>query len=201
MLWYKPRASAEGRKRGLPIVGLETLEGQLRMLAAIPDAQQIAMLKAVLFYADRTDDQMETMLQLYLKRQMGFAIPFQQELARRAGIEPGAYEAFESEIIVRRNADMAKAAAPLLEKGAAFFGGALFMWRARERRDMTSPPPEFRCSDSKARGQSGSRTRLSRHFRALGTGSGSRAPASFLQLPYRKAACATPPPSPCRRPK
>ena len=118
----------DARNRGIPVIGLETIESQLAMLAAIPEEQQIAMLKAVLHYTDRTEDQMETMVQLYLKRQMGFAIPFQHELARRAGVASGAFEAFETDIIVKRNATMAAAARPQLEKGGTFIGvGALHL--------------------------------------------------------------------------
>jgi hypothetical protein len=122
------RLAEEGRRRRIRVVGLETLEGQLRMLAAIPEAQQVAMLKATLKLIDRRNDLMETMLLLYVRRQMGLAIPFQHELARRAGVAEGAYAAFESELIVRRNAGMAAAARPLLEQGGAFIGvGALHL--------------------------------------------------------------------------
>ena len=48
----------EALKRGVPVTGLETIESQLAMLAAIPEDQQVAMLKAMLHYADRTEDQM-----------------------------------------------------------------------------------------------------------------------------------------------
>jgi uncharacterized protein len=111
---------SEGEKRGIPVVGLETLESQLGLMAAIPEPQQIAMLKATLHFADRSADQMETMLQLYLKRQLGFTIPFQYELARKAGVEPSAFKSFENDLIGKRNTNMAAAALPLLDKGAAF---------------------------------------------------------------------------------
>ena len=44
-------------------------------MAAIPDDQQIAMLRASLKFADRANDTMETLLQLYLERDMGAAWP------------------------------------------------------------------------------------------------------------------------------
>ena len=120
--------AADARKRGIPVVGLETIESQLAMLAAIPEQQQVAMLKAVLHYADRTEDQMETMVQLYLKRQMGLALPFQHELARRAGVAADAFTSFEKDIVGKRNAAMAVKAAPLLAKGGTFIGvGALHL--------------------------------------------------------------------------
>jgi uncharacterized protein len=110
----------EAQKRGIPLVGLETLEGQLAILAAIPEPQQVAMLKATLHFADRTADQMETMLQLYLKRQLGFTIPFQYALAAKAGVDPSAFQSFERDLIDKRNLKMAETARPLLDKGAAF---------------------------------------------------------------------------------
>lgn len=120
--------AAEAKKRKVPVIGLETIESQLAMMADLPETQQIAMLRAVLFHVERTEDQMETMLQLYLNRRMGLAIPFQHELARRAGIAPEQYDAFERTILVKRNHGMAAAARPLLDKGAAFVAvGALHL--------------------------------------------------------------------------
>lgn len=120
--------AADARRRGIPVVGLETLEGQLSMLAEIPEDQQIAMLRAVLHHADRTEDQMETIVQLYLNRQMGLALPFQHELARTAGVAADAFDAFEKDIVIKRNVAMAESAKPLLAKGEAFVGvGALHL--------------------------------------------------------------------------
>lgn len=125
---FDMRLAAEGRMRGLPIIGLETLESQIKAMAAIPEAQQVGMLKAVVTYLDRTDDLMETMLQIYLKRQMGFAVPFQREMAHRAGVDWSAFAAFENEIVANRNAVMLKGVLPLLEAGSAFIGvGALHL--------------------------------------------------------------------------
>ena len=68
------------------------------------------------------------MLQFYLTRRMGLAIPFQLELAKRAGVAATAFDAFESEILRKRNDGMALAARPLLDKGGAFIGvGALHL--------------------------------------------------------------------------
>lgn len=118
----------EAQTLGIPVIGLETIDSQLTALAAIPEDQQVAMLQAALFYADRAEDQMETTVRLYLSRQMGLAMPLQRELARRIGIEPGSFAEFETEIVVRRNAGMAEAAAPLLAKGGIFIGvGALHL--------------------------------------------------------------------------
>jgi uncharacterized protein len=106
--------------------GLETIESQFEIIAAIPEAQQIGMLKAVLFHADRAEDQMETMLQLYLGRQMDFAIPLQHGLAARFGVTPAAFAAFEIELLIKLHHGMVTAVRPLLDRGGAFVAvGAL----------------------------------------------------------------------------
>lgn len=118
----------EGLRRGIPVIGLETLEGQIAQMAAIPEAQQVAMLKATLHFADRTADQMETILQLYLKRQLGYTLPFQYELAHQAGVEPSAFQSFERDLIDKRNVGMVAASRPLLDKGGAFIAvGAMHL--------------------------------------------------------------------------
>jgi uncharacterized protein len=118
----------EGAKRGIAVVGLETIESQIAMMAEIPDDQQVAMLKATVHHLDRVGDQMETMLQLYQARQLGYSIPFQHELARKAGVDPESFHSFERNLISKRNMAMAERARPLLDKGAAFVAvGALHL--------------------------------------------------------------------------
>jgi uncharacterized protein len=116
------RLAMLAKAKGIPVVGLETIEGQLGAFAGLPEDQQIGMVKAALFHAERTADQMETLLQLYLRRQLGFAMPFQKELARQAGVEERAFAGFESELVVRRNRSMAENSMPLLAQGGVFIG-------------------------------------------------------------------------------
>ena len=116
------------KKRGVPVTGLETVKEQLVSLASVPDAQQVEMLKATLHWAKRTDDLMETVLQLYLKRQMGSAWPFQVALARKAGIDPAPLAAFYEKVLLERNVRMRDRALPALEKGGTFIAvGALHL--------------------------------------------------------------------------
>ena len=82
--------AAKARRRGVPVLGLETIDEQFSALAGVPDDQQLQMLRGTLKYADRVDDLMETVLQLYLTRQMGMTWPFQMLLAEKAGIDSGA---------------------------------------------------------------------------------------------------------------
>lgn len=116
------------RERGLAVVGLETIESQLGAMAGIPDDQQLAMLRASLKFADRSNDTMETLLQLYLTRNMGAAWPFHIALAKKAGIERSSFDSFQRRIVSERNQHMRDAALPLLEKGRAMVAvGALHL--------------------------------------------------------------------------
>ena len=122
------RLAEEAKEKGIPVIGLETIELQLAALAGVPDDEQLQMLKVGLKYADRTSDMLETLLQLYLKRQMGAAMPFQIALAEKSGFTAAAFNGFQKALLVDRNAKMAKKAAPLLDKGEAFVAvGALHL--------------------------------------------------------------------------
>ena len=118
----------EAKKESMSIVGLETIEQQLASLADIADSEQIEMLKAGLKFADRTDDMLETMVQLYSKRQMGAAIPFQMALAAKVGTPASAYDGFQKSLLIDRNARMRDKIGPLVDKGSAFVAvGALHL--------------------------------------------------------------------------
>ncbi len=122
------RVAETARARGIPIVGLETVEEQLNAMASVPDDQQIQMLKATLKFADRSDDLMETVVQFYLNRNMGAAWPFQILLARKAGIDPAPLAVFQEKLIVTRNTRMRDGVLPLIDKGGAFVAvGALHL--------------------------------------------------------------------------
>jgi hypothetical protein len=122
------RLAEEAKARKIPVVGLETIEQQLASLAAVPEEQQLDMLRATLRFIDRSDDLMETMLQLYLRREMGAAWPLQKVLARKAGVAPTTYSGLKKELVDDRNVRMRDAALPLLEDGGAFIAvGALHL--------------------------------------------------------------------------
>lgn len=113
---------------GIPIVGLETIEQQLKALASVPLDDQVQILRAGLKYADRTDDLVETMIQLYLTRRISATMPFQLALAKKVGINPAVYKSFENELLTKRNVGMRNRALPLLAKGRLFLGvGALHL--------------------------------------------------------------------------
>ena len=122
------RIAKTGRRRGTPVVGLETIEDQLRAMAAVPEADQLQVLRASLKYHDRSSDLMETMVRRYLARDLGAMWPFQIELARQAGLSPDGFKSFEHQLVGLRNARMRDAALPLLREGGVFIGvGALHL--------------------------------------------------------------------------
>jgi uncharacterized protein YbaP (TraB family) len=122
------RLEAEAKKRGATVVGLETAESQLAAMASVPNDQQILMLKSGLAYAERTDDMIETLVQMYLKRQIGATMPFQKALAEKTGVPASAFEGFIKMLLVDRNARMRDAMKPLFDKGQAFVAvGALHL--------------------------------------------------------------------------
>ncbi len=117
-----------GKARGLEVVGLETIPAQIEALAAVPEQQQLDMLRASLKFADRTDDMMETLVQLYLNRKITAAMPFQIALAREAGVTDQAFVGFQEKLLVERNVKMLDVAAPLLDQGGVFVAvGALHL--------------------------------------------------------------------------
>ena len=122
------QVAGEAQKHGITITGLETIEDQLGALASVPDDQQIAMLKVGLKFIDRADDMTETMVQMYVKRQLGAAMPFQLTLAAQTGMSPSIFDGFKKSLLIDRNARMRNAALPILEKGDAFIAvGALHL--------------------------------------------------------------------------
>jgi uncharacterized protein YbaP (TraB family) len=122
------QVAAEAQKHGITITGLETIEDQLGALASIPDDQQIAMLKVGLNFIDRADDMTETLVQMYVKRQIGAAMPFQLALGAQSGMPPSIFDGFKKSLLIDRNGRMRNAALPLLEKGDAFIAvGALHL--------------------------------------------------------------------------
>ena len=122
------RLESAAKERGATVVGLETAESQLSAMASVPNDQQILMLKSGLAYVDRTDDMIETLVQMYLKRQIGATMPFQKALSEKTGVAGSTYDGFIKTLLIDRNAKMRDAAKPLFDKGQAFVAvGALHL--------------------------------------------------------------------------
>lgn len=116
------------KKNDVPVIGLETLDQQLEALSASPLEDQLEMLRAGLAYVDRSDDLVETLVQIYLNREIGATWPFQIVLAEKAGVAAQSYDSLRESLVVKRNHRMRDEAMALLEKGNAFIAvGALHL--------------------------------------------------------------------------
>jgi uncharacterized protein len=116
------------RAKSIPVIGLETIDFQLKVLAGIPEDQQVGMVRAALKFANRREDMLETMLQLYVKRQTAMIWPFNLALAEKAGVKPDAFQGFEQDLLISRNRTMRDTALPHVEKGGLFIGvGAMHL--------------------------------------------------------------------------
>lgn len=117
-----------GAKAGKPVVGLETVEEQLKSFAGLPEKTQVELLKVSLATLDQLEDQMETLTRLYVARDLGAIWPFGVVLAKKAGFDPALFGPFLRDVVERRNVNMRAAALPLIEKGGAFIAvGALHL--------------------------------------------------------------------------
>ena len=115
-------------KAGKPVVGLETVEQQLRAMAELPEETQIQLLKSSLATLDRLDDQLETLTRLYMARDIGVIWPFGMKVVEKAGFSPTMFTPFLRDVVERRNMVMRDGAMPLIDEGGAFIAvGALHL--------------------------------------------------------------------------
>lgn len=122
------RLAREGEAMGIGVGGLETLELQFRAMANVPEADQVAILRAGLAMYDRIDDMLETTVQLYLTRQLGVIWPLQLALAEQVGVAPKAFDSTERSLLTERNLRMRdKAVEALGEGGVMIAVGALHL--------------------------------------------------------------------------
>jgi uncharacterized protein len=128
LLRLDARLAKDAADRGIAVVGLESLEQQFRVMADVPEVDQVQMLKASLRSYDRIDDVVETTVQLYLARQLGAVWPFQLALAERSGVAPAVFNSTEQGLVFARNLGMRdKALEPLAEGGVLIAVGALHL--------------------------------------------------------------------------
>jgi len=116
------RLADDARARGIPVVGLETAESQLRTMAGMSTLTQLALLVSAVRYADRTEDSLETMVLGYLRRDLSFIWPLQHYMLEKASLPRSALDEFEAALVTRRNHHMRDAALPLLAEGGVFIG-------------------------------------------------------------------------------
>jgi uncharacterized protein len=114
------RLAKDAQGRGIEMEGLETLESQLLALANVPESDQVEMLKSGIRHHHRIDDMTETMIQLYLQRDLGAIWPLQIVMAEKVGARASAFNAAEQSLLFARNLGMRDKALALLDEGNVF---------------------------------------------------------------------------------
>jgi uncharacterized protein len=109
-----------GEERGVGVIGLETVETQFLALTEIPEVDQLAVLRSGLVLRDRVTDLTETMIQLYLKRDLGAMWPLQVAIGKASGVQQAALDAFEQSLLINRNVKMRDRAVAHLAFGGVF---------------------------------------------------------------------------------
>jgi uncharacterized protein len=128
LLSLDARLARDIGQRGIKALGLETVESQLKALSAVPESDQVEILKSTVRYYHRMDDFIETMIQLYLRRELGVLWPLQLELAEKVGVSRRVFDSYEEALLVTRNLKMRDAALPYLAEGEAVIAvGALHL--------------------------------------------------------------------------
>ena len=108
-------------RRGLPLRKLETVAEQFETLAAIPYDQQLAMLRyALADKPSRAQDETETLIGLYLRRQIPATDALTRMLAPDGAVASAYLAAYWGDLIDRRNRRFVANAQPLLDQGRVF---------------------------------------------------------------------------------
>ncbi len=121
------RAKAHGKQ----LVGLETLEGQLKVLASLPEPLLIRSLVQTAELGSKMDDLFETMVAQYQKQELGIIWAMMQTLSldgTESTDQAKDYAEFQRIVVDERNVSMADKSEALIKKGNAFIAvGALHL--------------------------------------------------------------------------
>lgn len=107
-----------GEEYGIGAVGLESTEQQLLSFSSVPDDAQLALLKAALTV--RPEDVNETLVQLYLARELGMIGPLRRHLAIKGGASAEAVDAAVQAQLADRTRRMRDRATGHLQMGGVF---------------------------------------------------------------------------------
>jgi uncharacterized protein len=139
-----PKCEIDGQMKGLPevdesfariaeaqhapVVGLETVDEQLRTIAAIPIPLAATILKSSVGDGPLADDGYKTLLSLYEQKRPAAALAILDAAPGLTDDERRAEAELTRLLLAGRNVTMAERATPLLEKGSAFIAvGALHL--------------------------------------------------------------------------
>ncbi|MGE0210112.1 MAG: TraB/GumN family protein [Parvibaculaceae bacterium] len=107
----------EARARNLKVHSLENIREQMEAMAAMPLDGQAAQLQALLDPEMTAEDRQETLIQLYLRRQIGLIFPLMERAQNGRPQLAEVVRHFAETLIVKRNHVMAERAQPLLRAG------------------------------------------------------------------------------------
>lgn len=107
-----------GEEYGIGAVGLESTEQQLLSFSSVPDEAQLALLRAALTV--RPEDVNETLVQLYLARDLGMIGPLRRHLAIKGGAGADAVDAAVQAQLSERTRRMRDRATGHLQMGGVF---------------------------------------------------------------------------------
>lgn len=113
---------------GIRTVGLETLVSQFEVMASLPLAAQLSWLRASIALHHAAEDDLETLVQMYLRRRVATIWAFNRERLRNDPELTAGIADFQLAMIDRRNREMVASMRPLLDAGRAFVAvGALHL--------------------------------------------------------------------------
>ncbi len=117
-----------GKARHIPVIGLETVEEQMRVIASITPGLAAAQLKAMARGGGMADGGYATLLSLYDQEKPAAALAVLDAAPGVTAQERAASDELTRRLLADRNDVMAARAAPLLAKGGLFMAvGALHL--------------------------------------------------------------------------
>lgn len=118
----------DAKKQSKELLGLETMVEQMEAMASMPMEVHLRGLINALELGDRSNDVVETMIQLYLAGEINLQNPLlKAEFGDKVG-SASDMALFNKTMIVNRNRNMADRAVPILDKGNVFIAvGALHL--------------------------------------------------------------------------
>ena len=114
LLSLDARLAQHAEQKGSKPLGLETVEGQFRALAGVPEADQIEMLKAGVRYYDRIDDyDRDSWCSSTCAGSSAPSGQLQLALSEKVGVSPKVFDSAEQAMLGTRNLGMRDKALPL----------------------------------------------------------------------------------------
>ena len=117
-----------GKDKGLPVVGLESIDEQLAVIASTPNALAATLLIASARLESLNEDAYVTLLDRYLEKRASSALAILDAAPGQTNEERDASNAMTRQLLAGRNEIMLARSKPLLAKGGAFIAvGALHL--------------------------------------------------------------------------